>query len=246
MDNVKFMPAGDQAMVVEFGNKIDEAVNHQVLALASAAEAGQLPGITETVPTFRSLLIGYDPEVTDYRSLERSVRALDLTGGAAAAARRRILQIPCCYGARFGLDFAELEAHTGLDRDEIIAIHSGTDYKIYMMGFLPGFVYLGGMDPRIAMPRLEVPRLKILPGAVGIAGSETGVYPLASPGGWHLIGGTPVDFYDPDRAQPILCRAGEYIHFVPIGIGEYYDIRHEVMQGSYQVRIVEEGDRSGS
>lgn len=125
---------------------------------------------------------------------------------------------------------------------EIIKIHSSVDYKIYMMGFLPGFVYLGGLDKRIEMPRLKSPRVRILPGAVGIGGNQTGVYPLASPGGWRLMGGTPVDFYDPYREDPILCKAGEYIRFVPITIGDYYDIRHMIVKGEYQVEVVEEGD----
>lgn len=111
-----------------------------------------------------------------------------------------------------------------------------------MMGFLPGFVYLGGLDKRIEMPRLKSPRVRILPGAVGIGGNQTGVYPLASPGGWRLMGGTPVDFYDPYREDPILCKAGEYIRFVPITIGDYYDIRHMIVKGEYQVEVVEEGD----
>lgn len=134
-----------------------------------------------------------------------------------------------------------MEKHTGLTRDEIIAIHSSVDYKIYMLGFLPGFVYLGGLDKRLEMPRMTTPRVKIQPGAVGIGGSQTGVYPLTSPGGWRLMGGTPVDFYDPDRENPILCQAGEYIRFVPISIDDYYDIRREVVKGTYQVEAVEEG-----
>ena len=129
-----------------------------------------------------------------------------------------------------------MEAYTGLDRDEIIAIHSSVDYRIYMMGFLPGFVYLGGLDKRIEMPRLKTPRVKILPGAVGIGGSQTGVYPVASPGGWRLLGGTPVEFYDPGRKEPVLCKAGEYIRFVPITINDYYDIRRMVSKGEYEPR----------
>ena len=229
-------------MVAEFGNVIDNAVNNKIHLLAERITAEHLPGIEELVPTFRSLMIYYDPLYTSFGELRQRIEALGSISGEAIRKKKRILKIPCCYGARFGLDLRSMEAYTGLDRDEIIDIHSSVDYKIYMMGFLPGFVYLGGLDKRIEMPRLETPRVKILPGAVGIGGGQTGIYPLASPGGWRLMGGTPVDFYDPDRKEPILCKAGEYIRFVPITIGDYYEIRHQVVKGDYQAEIVEEGE----
>ena len=133
-----------------------------------------------------------------------------------------------------------MEKLTGLDRDEIIAIHSATDYKIYMLGFLPGFVYLGGLDKRIEVPRLKTPRVKIRKGAVGIGGNQTGIYPMDSPGGWRLMGATPIDLYDENRETPILLAAGEYIRFVPISILDYYDIRQEILKGTYRLEVVEE------
>lgn len=234
------MPSGDRAMVVEFGNIIDTEVNDQVHALAKRIQEEQVPGIVELVPTFRSLMVYYNPLQTTYRKLETTFKSYGSLKSAAGRGKKRILKIPCCYGARFGQDLADMEKYTGLDRDEIIAIHSSVDYKIYMMGFLPGFVYLGGLDPRIEMPRLQTPRVKIQPGAVGIGGNQTGVYPLASPGGWRLMGGTPVDFYDPDREEPILCKAGEYIRFIPIRIDDYYDIRRMIVNRTYKVEVVEE------
>ena len=136
----------------------------------------------------------------------------------ARKALKMVLQVPCCYD---GPDLDGMTALTGLSREEIIAIHSGVDYKIYMMGFLPGFVYLGGLDKRICVPRLETPRTRIEPGSVGIGGSQTGVYPVASPGGWRILGRTYLKFYDPNRTEPILCRAGQYIRFVPISREAY-------------------------
>lgn len=242
MGEMRFMPAGDRAMVVEFGNEISEAINNQVHALEARLTESQIAGIVELVPTFRSLMVYYDPYKTSFHELKKTIQAFGNILGNSGDAKKRILKIPCCYGARFGLDLKDMEEHTGLSRDEIIQIHSSVDYKIYMMGFLPGFVYLGGLDKRIEMPRLKTPRVKILPGAVGIGGSQTGVYPVASPGGWRLMGGTPVDFYDPNREEPILCKAGEYIRFVPITIDDYYDIRHMIVKGAYQVETVEEGD----
>ncbi|MCD7743961.1 MAG: 5-oxoprolinase subunit PxpB [Lachnospiraceae bacterium] len=230
---VRILPAGDQALVAEFGDQIDLAMNDSVQALTERVRESGLAGITELVPTFRSLLIYYQPSVIGYDALKEKIQLLAECPDTAISAQRRILKIPCCYGSHFGPDLADLERYTGIDRDEIIRIHSGTDYRVYMLGFLPGFAYLGGLDERIAMPRLSTPRLKIPKGAVGIGGNQTGVYPLESPGGWRLIGSTPLDFYNPDRKEPVLCRAGDRIRFIPITSADYYDIKRMVTQGSY-------------
>lgn len=228
-------------MTVEFGSAVDPKINDQVHALAAKLKKDNVPGIREVVPAFRSLTIYYDPLKTSFQAVRQNILSYGNISQEGGTVKKRILKIPCCYGARFGCDLADMEAYTGLDRDEIIAIHSSVDYRIYMMGFLPGFVYLGGLDKRIEMPRLKTPRVKILPGAVGIGGSQTGVYPVASPGGWRLLGGTPVEFYDPGRKEPVLCKAGEYIRFVPITINDYYDIRRMVSKGEYEPEV-EEGN----
>lgn len=241
MREVKFLRAGDCALTVEFGSAVDPKINDQVHALAAKLKKDNVPGIREVVPAFRSLTIYYDPLKTSFQAVRQNILSYGNISQEGGTVKKRILKIPCCYGARFGCDLADMEAYTGLDRDEIIAIHSSVDYRIYMMGFLPGFVYLGGLDKRIEMPRLKTPRVKILPGAVGIGGSQTGVYPVASPGGWRLLGGTPVEFYDPGRKEPVLCKAGEYIRFVPITINDYYDIRRMVSKGEYEPEV-EEGN----
>ena len=181
--NLKIMPAGDRGMVAEFGNVISIQINDQVQQLKKCLSNEQIQGVLELQPTFRSLMIYYDPLKISYEELEKRVRILGSTETLKNHKKKRILKIPCCYGARFGPDLRDMEKHTGLDRDEIIAIHSSVDYRIYMMGFLPGFVYLGGLDSRIEMPRLSTPRVKIPAGAVGIGGNQTGVYPVASQGG---------------------------------------------------------------
>ncbi len=237
MNNIRILPAGDSALAVEFGNTIDPDINDQVHALAQKLTEANLPGILELVPTFRSLLIHYNPSLMTYSSLAETVQQLEKAAVSTKTARKRILEIPCCYGSHFGPDLADMEQYTGLSRDEIIERHSSVDYKVYMLGFLPGFVYLGGLDKKLEMPRLATPRVKIPQGAVGIGGSQTGVYPLESPGGWRLIGGTPVDFYDPDREEPVLCHAGDYIRFVPITSTDYYDIRQMILRGTYSVTI---------
>lgn len=238
MANMKILPSGDCALVVEFGDIIAPEINDQVLALEEKLKIHPIGGIQELVPTFRSLLIHYDPAVLSFSMLSEKIRELEKHPLHIQAKTKRILQIPCCYGSHFGPDLAELERYTGLTRDEIIALHSSVDYKIFMLGFLPGFVYLGGLDKRLEAPRLSTPRIKIPRGSVGIGGSQTGVYPLDSPGGWRLIGSTPVEFYQPEKKEPVLCSAGEYIRFIPINSSDYYDIRQMVINGTYTPDIL--------
>ena len=215
---LQFYPAGDSALVVEFGQTIDEAINDQVHAMAGWVAQQRIRGVLEVLPTFRSLMIYYDPLRISYNKLVKRIGACPDFSDARSMVEKKILEVPCCYD---GPDLDSMEQLTGLPTDKIIEIHSGVDYKIYMMGFLPGFVYLGGLDPRICAPRLETPRTRIEPGSVGIGGSQTGVYPVASPGGWRILGYTPLKFYDPSREDPILCKAGEYIRFIPISRAEY-------------------------
>ena len=218
---MKIIPGGDGTLVVEFGDAISEEINDRVHALAAWLRAEKAEGITEVVPTFRSLMICYDVKKIRFAKLKALIERFNPDNAALAQGGSRVWQIPCCYAEEYAPDLADMAALLGLSREEIIAIHSGTDYKIYMLGFLPGFVYLGGMDDRIAAPRLTSPRLSIPEGSVAIGGSQTGVYPIASPGGWRIIGSTPVKFYDPQREQPILCTAGDYIRFVPVSKEQY-------------------------
>ena len=239
-------PVGDRALTVEFGAVIDEEINRRVHALAAWITSRRMPGITELVPTYRSLLICYDPDVLSYGRLKRRLERFDPSCISDGAEKRRILEVPCCYGGEFGPDLGDMESLTGLSAEEIVRVHSGVDYRIYMLGFLPGFVYLGGLDGRIEAPRLSSPRKAIPAGSVGIGGNQTGVYPMASPGGWRLIGRTPIPFYDPASAQPILCKAGEFIRFVPVSPEEYAKIGRSVADGSYRPKFIEsEGGHGG-
>lgn len=239
MNDMRLLPAGDRALAAEFGDTIDPEINNRVHALAHRIKAESVPGILELVPTFRSLLIHYDPEQISFRTLCNKVTELEKNAGTSEVSARRVLHIPCCYGSHFGPDLKDMEKLTGLTRDEIISVHSSTDYKVYMLGFLPGFVYLGGLDKRIEAPRLSTPRVKIPKGSVGIGGSQTGVYPLDSPGGWRLIGSTPLEFYKADREEPVLCRAGDYIRFEPVSSSDYYDIRQMLLHDTYKLQITE-------
>lgn len=238
--SIKIMPAGDGAVIAEFGTVIDETINDCVHNLARSLSEQNINGIIELVPTFRSLLIYYDCLILSFEEIKNIINVSFHTLKTTKEKKRRIVKIPCCYGARFGVDLSDLEQLTNLTREEIIAIHSSVDYKIYMLGFLPGFVYLGNMDKRIVAPRLSSPRKKIGKGSVGIGGTQTGIYPIESPGGWRLIGATPFDLYDPLRKDPILLNAGDYIRFIPIDIMDYYDIRQEIIKDRFQLDIIEE------
>lgn len=242
--NFRILPAGDRAVVAEFGDTVDEKINQQVHALAAQLTAQPADGVLELVPTFRSLLVYYDPAVISYGALCSLLTELAAKSGEHSSAPGRLWEIPCCYGSHFGPDLADVAAHAGLTREEVVFLHSHTDYKIYMLGFLPGFVYLGGLDERLATPRLPSPRVRIPKGSVGIGGSQTGVYPLESPGGWRLIGSTPVDFYDAGREEPVLCRAGDTIRFVPISSSDYYDIRQMIAGGTYKLSGKEPGEKN--
>lgn len=236
MQRFQIFPAGDQALVAEFDNIISEEVNQQVHELAQALMAAHIPGLRELLPAFRSLMVCYDPDRISFDELSQKLEQLSCRQKSSVTLRQKVWQIPCCYEEPFGPDLEDMSRITGLSAREIIRIHSGTDYKIYMLGFLPGFVYLGGLDRRLECPRLDNPRTQIPAGAVGIGGSQTGIYPLPSPGGWRLIGQTPVKLYDPEREEPILCQAGEQIRFVPISYGEYLRIEADVTAGVYPYR----------
>lgn len=239
MNAPKFLSSGDSAITVEFGNEISAEINACVHALDKALHKKNILGIVETVPTFRSLLIIYDPCITGGEKLKAKITKLCGDLEASSDGRKRIIEIPVLYGGEYGEDLKDVAEINKLTEDEVIKIHSGTDYLIYMLGFLPGFAYLGGLDPRLHTPRLDSPRTCIPAGSVGIGGAQTGVYPLASPGGWQLLGRTPVSVFDRQRQEPILYRAGDLVHFVPISPAEYEEIARAVAAGTYTVQVEE-------
>lgn len=207
-------PVGDCGLLAVCGRQIDEAVGDKVFALDGVVKAARLPGVVETVPAFASLLVRYDPLRTDYDTLAAAVGPLAERTRAHRRQGGRVVTIPVCYGGDYGPDLGFVAQHAGLTEGEVIRHHTAPRYRIYMLGFLPGFPYLGGLDPALFTPRLQNPRTAIPAGSVGIGGQQTGVYPVASPGGWQLIGRTPLKLFDPDR--PLPYAAGDRIRFVPI------------------------------
>ncbi len=212
------VPQGDRAVSAVFPDEISEAVNRRVLALCAAIDAARLSGIVNCVPAYHTLLVEYDPLLMTYGQAADLLRNIPFQAGTEAAGRT--VRLPVCYGGGFGPDLEEVAAHGGLSPEELVARHAAGAYRVYMLGFRPGVPHLGGLDPRLATPRKATPRLRIEPGSVGIAGEQTGVYPEASPGGWNIIGRTPLKLY---QGQSLL-RPGDTLRFVPVSREEYEDI----------------------
>ena len=235
-DEPLFLPAGDKALVVELGDTIDPDTNRSVHNLLQAIQRQSLEGIIDLVPTYRSLLVLYDPMRLALTELKSRLESINESLDEIDVQKPRIIHIPTLYGGEYGPDLGAVAEHTGLTAEEVISIHSGNDYLVYMMGFTPGFPYLGGLSKKVATPRLATPRLEIPAGSVGIAEDQTGVYPVASPGGWRLIGRTPLWLFDPRNDPPALLTAGDYVKFVPMtGDDEYQDIRGQVESRDYVV-----------
>lgn len=221
----RVLPAGDCSAVVEFGNVISEQTGGKVKSYMNMLKKEAPAGVTEAVPTFRSVLVQYDPAKILYRELKPKLEALAQSCVAGDREQGRVIRIPVCYGGEYGPDLPFVAQNAGLTEEEVVERHAGREYLIYMLGFLPGFPYLGGLDEKLFTPRLETPRVRIPAGSVGIGGEQTGIYPLDSPGGWQLIGTTPVTVYDPDREQPIPYQAGDRIRFCPVSAETFQEIK---------------------
>lgn len=215
----RFQPAGDSAVLITFSDQINLAVNQRILRLAQRLRASPQRGLVEVVEGYITLMITYDPLELNYAAVENLLQQL-LDEREEGLPNPHRVEIPVIYGGMHGPDLAFVAEHNQLSIEDVIRLHAGRDYPVYMMGFMPGFPYLGGMDPQIAAPRLETPRSRVPAGSVGIAGEQTGIYPLDSPGGWRLIGRTPLRLFDPSREPPFLLNPGDVIQFVPIDEGQ--------------------------
>ena len=239
-------PVGDRAISIDFGQVIDPIINRHIRQTIERIKELQLDGIIELVPTYCALLVEYDAMLYSYSEICNIIEPT-LEEGMANTINELVIvvEVPTVYGGEFGPDLSFVASHNHLSEDEVISIHSGTDYLVYMLGFIPGFTYLGGMDLRIATPRLSSPRTLIPAGSVGIAGEQTGTYPSDSPGGWQIIGRTPVTMYDMSKAQAALLKAGDYVRYVPIDESEFHRIKTLGTDYVPVIREVEVGDLRG-
>ena len=214
----RVVPAGDSAILIELGSEVDPEISSMVFALTDLIKVAGLNSDLEVLPTYRSVLVYYDPLVCSYAEMFDAVNGAveGLVEPISVNSSLKIVEIPVVYGGDDGPDLHFVADHAGITEDAVIELHSGTDYRVYMLGFSPGFPYLGGLDERIAAPRLKTPRVLVPAGSVGIAESQTGVYPNAGPGGWRIIGRTSVTLFDVNSSTPSLITPATKVRFIPV------------------------------
>jgi KipI family sensor histidine kinase inhibitor len=220
-EKARFRVSGDRALIAEYGEGVDLVVNEKVRRMAEIVRKRALPGIETVVPSYRTLVVFYNPIIITDVALRKLLHELEVDSEHYPIAEPRVVEIPVCYGGELGPDIAFVAEHNHIGLEEVIACHSGQLYHIYAVGFAPGFCYLGGLDLKLKTPRLSSPRTFVPAGSVGIAESQTGVYPQDSPGGWRLIGRTPLKLFAPERPNPFLYQAGDKIRFKAITREEF-------------------------
>lgn len=230
----RLLASGDTALVVEFGETVDRAINALVMALADRIEAAKPAGVVELVPTFRSLMVHYDPVATSHAVLADEMRRL-LVDLDTAERAGRLWHIPVCYEGDLAPDLEDVARATKLSTGDVVATHSGTIYQVYCVGFLPGFPYMGDLPAALELPRRTSPRIRLPQGSVCMAMRMTGVYPIESPGGWHLLGRTPVRLFDRRRVDAVLMAPGDRVKFEPIGRRDFDQLEAEASAGTLQL-----------
>jgi KipI family sensor histidine kinase inhibitor len=235
---VRYLASGDTALVIEFGDRVDQRLSGLVVALGHRIAEAAIPGVVEMVPTFRSLMVHYDPVVLPQAELKRRLAPM-LDGLEATGGSGRRWRIPACYDESLGVDLPEVAGRMGISPAQVIERHSAATFHVYMMGFLPGLPYLGGLPSEFALPRRENPRIKVPKGAVAVAMSMTVIYPLESPGGWHILARTPVPLWDMGADPPALLDAGDKVMFEPIPLARYEAMLEEAAAG--RLRLFPEG-----
>ena len=213
---MRIVAAGDSALVIEFEERIDPAVNARAIALAAAVQSAAIAGVRDVVPTYRAVAVHFDPLHTAYDQLVDRLQHELAHPSPEPAVVKPPIRIPVCYGGDLGPDLPDVAAFAHVSEDEVVRRHTATTYRVFMLGFVAGFAYMGTVDASIAVPRRATPRLRVPLGSVGIAGVQTGIYPAETPGGWQVIGRTPVKPFDPARADPFLMQGGDHVQFYAI------------------------------
>lgn len=242
-DEPRLLAAGDLSVSVEFGNEISREVNTRVRALEYLIQQKAIPGIIETVPTFRALLVYYDPLVIGWETLLAALRELIPQARPEALPPSRLVELPCCYGGELGFELEQAAKKLELTPEELVQLHAGAEFVVYFIGFTPGLPYMVGMPERLTIPRLDTPRTKTPAGSVGIGGGQCCIYPVESPGGFWILGRTPLRLYNPAHEDPVLLRPGDRVRFRIVDRAEFERISTAVEDGTYNPRI-EEGASS--
>ena len=216
-----FKALGDSAILINFEQQIDPRVNDQVIVWTKAIESAGIPAIQYCIPAYCSLTVAYDPHLIQFDTLCQLLKKLEPSKDIQQPSQNRTLRIPVCYEAPYALDWAEVEQQTGLPKSRVVELHSSTEFRVYMMGFIPGFTYMGTLPQILACQRKTTPRTKVPALSVGLAGLQTGIYPANAPGGWQIIGRTPIKVFDGDRQHPFLFKTGDRVHFFSISTEEF-------------------------
>ncbi len=222
-----FRLMGDRGLLLEFGDEISLKINQKVRRMNLALQRERIDGVIETVPTYRSLLIIYNPMILSFEVLQRKVKEIESALEEIDLPKPNLTRIPVVYGGHYGPDLEEVGKHCGITPEEVIRLHCSATYHIYMIGFMPGFPYMGELPDALVTPRLKTPRLSVPAGSVGIAQRQTGIYPMESPGGWRLIGRTPLKMFDPNNQPPSLLQMGDLVEFFPITEEEFKEWKSE-------------------
>lgn len=234
---MKISPYGDSALLVQFNDGIDESTNREVIALYQYLQASDL--FEYLIPAYNSLTIGLDKEKLSRKEAQAQIEAFDFNSLQSAIKPKNYL-IPVCYEDAHALDIKEVESLTGLSRDKIIELHSQKTYHVYMLGFLAGFAYMGQLPGNLQVPRKDKPRLSVPKGAVGLAGAQTGIYPCEAPGGWQIIGATPLELFDPTVLEPNLLNPGDRVRFRSITVDEFKLIEIKIATGIYELEYFDD------
>ncbi len=218
---IRLIPAGDSAMLVKTGNDISPQTNLLVRQMHHILLQMGIEGITEFVPAYNTLMVYYQPSLINYQTLRKKIHLAELQISSFELPRPHNINVPVCYGGDYGPDLSWVAAYNGISEEEVIKIHTQSLYTVYMLGFTPGFCYLGGLQSQISCPRKETPRMIVPAGSVGIAGTQTGIYPIESPGGWQIIGKTPLLLFRPWHQHPFLMEAGNTVQFYAVNPDEF-------------------------
>jgi len=221
VDEARFQFASDQSILVSLGEQISRATHERVVKLLRLMEAEPIAGVRNLHPAYCSLLVKFDPLKWRHEELREVLEAYVVRTHEMALPEPRLVEIPVCYGGEFGPDLHDVATLHQLTPDQVIELHAATTYLVYFLGFAPGFAYLGELPDGLVTPRLPTPRRRVPPGSVGIAGNQTGVYPFATPGGWRLLGRTPVAMFRPDRQGLSLLRLGDHVRFQPVSAEQF-------------------------